>query len=74
MGLQTNEYFAFFLAPQIWAKSQTQFPTILIGGCLEKNRCSDFYAGYCTSDKIVSYYNKKTILLFFFYIADTEHY
>jgi hypothetical protein len=67
MGLQTNEYFAFFLAPQIWAKSQTQFPTILIGGCLEKNRCSDFYAGYCTSDKIVSYYNKKTILLFFLY-------
>jgi hypothetical protein len=36
--------FTFFLTPQIWAKSQTQFPAILIGGCLEKNRCSDFYA------------------------------
>lgn len=42
--------FASFFTPKIQPFNQTQFPALWIGGYLKKNRRSDFFEGYCTTD------------------------
>jgi hypothetical protein len=45
--LPSSHHFLCSLPPEFRSKAK-QFPEILIDGSKQKNRCSDFFVGYCT--------------------------